>query len=87
MSESKYLEIISYNLIWCLRNWKKGSIQNEKLKCSLSRDCVLHMLFKLGQCPEKRWRSLLGFDYLAKLIEGIQFSDGIEVIAEILIAA
>jgi len=27
---------------------------------------------------EKRWRSLLGFDYLAKLIEGIQFSDGID---------
>ena len=90
MSESKYLERIRYNLIWCLRNWKKGSIQNEKLKCSLSRDCVLHMLFKLGQCSEKREKrrkSLLGFDYLAKLIEGIQFSDGIEVIPEIQIAA
>jgi len=48
---------------------------------------MLHMLFKLGQCPEKKWRSLLGFDYLAKLIEGIQFSDGIEVIPEIRIAA
>tara|TARA_B100000809_G_scaffold10450_1_gene9881 strand:- start:4496 stop:4642 length:147 start_codon:yes stop_codon:yes gene_type:complete len=48
---------------------------------------MLPMLFKLGQCPEKRWRSLLGFDYLVKLIEGIQFSDGIEVIPEIRIAA
>jgi len=45
------------------------------------------MLFNLGQCSEKSWRSLLGFDYLAKLIEGIQFSDGIEVIPEIRIAA
>jgi len=56
-------------------------------KCCLNRDCVLHMLFKLGQCSEKRRRSLLGFDYLAKFIEGIQFSDGIEVIPEIRIAA
>jgi len=38
------------------------------------------MLINLGQCSEKSSRSLLGFDYLAKLIEGIQFSDGIEVI-------
>jgi hypothetical protein len=45
------------------------------------------MLFELRHCPEKRWRSLLGFDYLAKLIEGIQFSDGIKVITEIRIAA
>ena len=56
-------------------------------KFCLNLDCMLHMLFKLGQCPEKRWRSLLGFDYLAKLIEGIQFSDGIEMIPEIRIAA
>ena len=56
-------------------------------KCCLNRDCMLHMLFKLRHCPEKRWRSLLGFDYLAKLIEGIQFSDGIKVIPEIRIAA
>jgi hypothetical protein len=45
------------------------------------------MMFKLGQCAEKKWRKLRGFDYLAKVIEGIQFSDGIEVITEIRIAA
>ena len=32
MSESKFLEIMSYCQKWCLRNWKKGSIQNEKLQ-------------------------------------------------------
>ena len=32
MSESKYLEIMSYNLIWCVRNWKTGIIQNEKFQ-------------------------------------------------------
>jgi hypothetical protein len=56
-------------------------------KGCLKLDGMLHMLFKLGQCAEKRWRRLRGFDYLAKLIEGIQFSDGIEVIPGIRIAA
>ena len=36
------------------------------------------MMFKLGQCAEKRWRRLRGFDYLAKVIEGVPFKDGIE---------
>ena len=45
------------------------------------------MMFKLGQCAEKKWRKLRGFDYLAKVIEGRQFKDGIEVIPEIRIAA
>jgi len=42
---------------------------------------------QLGQCAEKNWRKLRGFDYLAKVIEGVKFSDGIEVIPEIRIAA
>ena len=48
---------------------------------------MLRMMFKLGQCAEKNWRKLRGFDYLEKVIEGVQFSDGIEVIPEIRIAA
>jgi len=40
---------------------------------------MLHMMFKLGQCAEKRWRRLRGFDYLAKVVTGIQFKDGVEV--------
>ena len=49
-----------------------------------SRGCLthhgmLHMMFKLGQCAEKNWRRLRGFDYLAKVITGIKFRDGIEV--------
>ena len=43
------------------------------------RDGMLHMMFKLGQCAEKNWRRLRGFDYLAKLVIGIKFKDGIEV--------
>jgi len=37
------------------------------------------MMFKLGQCAEKKWRRLRGFDFLAKLITGISFKDGVEV--------
>jgi hypothetical protein len=36
------------------------------------------MMFKLGQCAEQNWRKLRGFDYLAKVITGVKFKDGIE---------
>ena len=45
----------------------------------LSRDGMPHMMFKLGQCAEKKWRRLRGFDYLAKVVTGIKFKDGVEV--------
>ncbi len=45
----------------------------------LTRDGMLHMMFKLGQCAQKNWRRLRGFDDLAKVITGVNFNDGIEV--------
>ena len=58
-----------------------GTIRHrtKRSKGCLSRDSMLHMLFKLGQCAEEKWRKLRGFDYLAKVIKGIHFKDGIEV--------
>jgi len=58
-----------------------GTIRHrtKRSKGCLSRDGMLHMMFKLGQCAEKRWRRLRGFDYLAKVITGIKFKDGVEV--------
>jgi transposase-like protein len=44
----------------------------------LTRDGMLHMMFKLGRCAEKTWRRLRGFRQLAQVIEGIQFTDGFE---------
>ena len=35
-------------------------------------------MFKLAQCAEQNWRKLRGFDYLAKVITGVTFRDGIE---------
>ncbi len=50
-----------------------------RTKGCLTRDGMLHMMFKLGQCAEGNWRRLRGFDYLAKVITGVVFKDGIEV--------
>ncbi len=44
----------------------------------LTRDGMLHMMFKLGRCAEKTWRRLRGFKQLAQVIRGIQFIDGVE---------
>ncbi len=43
---------------------------------------MLAMIYKLGMSAEKRWRRIRGFDYLAKVIKGVKFRDGIEVNSE-----
>jgi transposase-like protein len=60
-----------------------GTIRHRtrRSKGCLSRDGMLHMMFKLGLCAEKKWRRLRGFDYLARVIMGVKFKDGIEVTA------
>ena len=52
-----------------------GTIRHRtrRSKGSLSRDAMLHMMFKLGQCAEQKWRRLRGFDDLTKVITGIKF--------------
>ena len=55
--------------------------RTKRSKGCLSRDGMLHMMFKLGQCAEGNWRRLRGFDYLAKVITGVKFTDGIETTA------
>ena len=52
--------------------------RTKRSKGCLTRDGMLHMMFKLGQCTEQNWRKLRGFDYLAKVITGVTFKDGIE---------
>jgi transposase-like protein len=66
-----------------------GTIRHrtKRSKGCLTRDGMLHMMCKLGQCAEKNWRRLRGFDYLAKVIDGIQCRDGIEVTSNHQIAA
>jgi hypothetical protein len=40
---------------------------------------MLAMIYKLGLSAERSWRRLRGFEWLAKVVEGVNFSDGIEV--------
>ena len=56
--------------------------RTKRTKGCLNRDGMLHMMFKLSQCAEQKWIRLRGFDYLAKVIEGVKFKDGIEVISK-----
>lgn len=52
--------------------------RTKRTKGCLSRDGMLHMMFKLGQSAEKSWRKLRGFAYLADVIQGIDFVNGIK---------
>ena len=58
-----------------------GTIRHrtKRSKGCLSRDGMLHMLFKLGMCAEKKWRRLRGFNYLEKVVQGVKFKNGEEV--------
>jgi transposase-like protein len=53
--------------------------RTKRSKGCLSRDGMLHMMFKLGQCAQKKWRRQRGFEYLAQVITGVKFRDGIKV--------
>lgn len=58
-----------------------GTIRHrtKRTKSCLTRDGMLHMMFKLGCCAEQTWRRLRGFRQLALVIKGGQFTGGIEV--------
>jgi transposase-like protein len=47
-----------------------------------SRIATLTMVYKMGMVAEKGWRRLRGFLLLSKVISGVKFKDGEEVIKE-----
>ena len=47
-----------------------------------SRMATLTMVYKLGAVAEKGWRRLRGFQLLSKVVAGVKFKDGEEVIKE-----
>jgi len=49
-------------------------------KGCLSNKTALAMIFKLAEAAEKSWRRLHGHNQLPKVILGVQFNDGIEVV-------
>jgi transposase-like protein len=53
--------------------------RTDRTKGCLNRDGMLAMIYKLGLCAERSWRRLRGFKWLAKVVDGVKFRDGIEV--------
>jgi putative transposase len=49
-------------------------------KGCLSNKTALAMVFKLAEGAQKSWRRIDGHNQLPKLVQGIRFTDGIEVI-------
>jgi putative transposase len=49
-------------------------------KGCLSNKTALAMIFKLAEAAEKSWRRLNGHNHLPKVILGVKFADGIEVV-------
>ena len=49
-------------------------------KGCLSNKTALAMVFKLVEAAQKSWRRLDGHNQLPKLIQGVKFTDGIEVV-------
>ena len=45
-----------------------------------SNKTALAMIFKLAEAPHKSWRRLDGHNQLPKIILGVRFTDGIEVV-------
>jgi len=49
-------------------------------KNCLSNKTALAMVFKLVEAAQKSWRRLRGYNQLPKVVQGVKFSDGIEVV-------
>jgi transposase-like protein len=56
--------------------------RTDRTKGCLTRAGMLAMLFKLAMSAEQHWRRLRGFEWLAKVIRGVKFRDGVEVRAK-----
>ena len=49
-------------------------------KGCLSNKTALAMIFKLAEAAERSWRRLDGHNQLPKVVVGVKFADGIEVV-------
>ena len=52
--------------------------RTKRAKGCLTDKGMLHMMFKLSECAQKNWRRMRGFGFLAKVITGVRFVDGVE---------
>jgi transposase-like protein len=52
--------------------------RTERTKGCASRATLLALLFKLAMSAEQSWRRLRGFQYLADVVRGVKFVDGVK---------
>ena len=56
--------------------------RSSRAKGCVTRRTMLSVIYKMGMSAEKSCRRLRGFRQLGKVIEGVKFNDGIEVIED-----
>lgn len=58
-----------------------ASVRHRSKQCkgAFTQTSAMTLIFKLIQAAEKRWRKIDGFEYIAKIITGTRFQDGIEI--------
>jgi hypothetical protein len=66
-------------------SWRIGVFATIRHRTVRSKGCLsnktaLAMIFKLAEAAEKSWRRLDGHNQLPKVILGVKFTDGIEVV-------
>ena len=54
--------------------------RSEKTKGCGSREATLTMVYKLGISAQKHWKKLRGHEYIRKIVIGLKFKDGEEII-------
>jgi putative transposase len=54
-------------------------LRTAKTHGCISRTSILSMVFKLARSAEGRWLRLRGTELIAKLIQDVQFKNGVEV--------
>ncbi len=54
-------------------------LRTAKTRGCLSRETASTMVFKLTLCAQRTWRKLNGSNWMAKVIAGVKFEDGIKV--------
>lgn len=57
--------------------------RSSRAKGCVTRTTMLSMIYKMGMSAEQSWKRLRGFRQLGKVIEGVRFKDGEEVINEV----
>ncbi len=55
-------------------------LRTAKTRGCVSRATILAMVFKMGMSAQLGWRRLRGFEHLAKVVQGIRFKNGREVV-------